>query len=229
MRGALFIGGDGSVRRVNPRTGWLTTAVSGWQGNPVATLTGPCGVTVDAAGNVLEANGWQVRAKASRTGRFYGQKMIAGRIYAIAGAGVPRLPGENGNRGPALDATFSGASDVEVDHAGNLIVADSGSPPNRGGPPLGALVWVVAVHSGRYYGQKMTAGDIYIVAGTTAPLTGSSSLATKAWLGMTVGSVRTDRFGNLVVADGGTRGTPLILPPPCGLWPSEPGAFTASR
>ncbi|MGO8957011.1 MAG: hypothetical protein ACLQFR_06555 [Streptosporangiaceae bacterium] len=213
VRGALYIGGDGSVRRVNPRTGWLTTAVSGWQGNPVAALTGPCGVTVDAAGNVLEANGWQVRAKASRNGRFYGQKMIAGRIYAIAGAGVPRILGEsNGNGGPALDAVFSGASDVELDHAGNLIVADSGSPPERGGPPLGALVWVVAVHSGRFYGQKMTAGDIYTVAGTSAPGTGKSSLATKAWLGMTVGSVRTDRFGNLVVADGGTEGFPLPIP-----------------
>ncbi len=209
VRGALYIGGDGNVRRIDPRTGWLTTTVSGWQGNPGATLTGPCGVTLDAAGNVLEANGWQIRAKAKRTGRFYGHKMIAGRIYAIAGLGVPRILGDpNGNRGPALDARFSGASDVELDHAGNLIVADSGSAPDRGGPPLGALVWVVAVRSGRYYGQRMTAGDIYIVAGTTVPPTGSSSLAAKAWLGLNVGSVRTDRFGNLVVADGGTQGFP---------------------
>ena len=42
-----------------------------------------------------------------------------------------------------------------MDAAGNLVLADSGS--NR--------IRVVAERTGTFYGQAMTAGDIYIVAG----------------------------------------------------------------
>jgi hypothetical protein len=44
---------------------------------------------------------------------------------------------------------------LAVDGAGNLVIADAGN----------SRVRVVAVSSGTFYGQAMTTGDIYTVAG----------------------------------------------------------------
>ncbi len=203
-RGALYIGGGGMVRRVNPRTGLLTT--------PVADRSSVCAATVDSAGNLLEAGGMQVRVTAARTGRFYGQKMTARHVYTIVDqVKVPRMLGQpTGDGGPATFARLSVAGDVELDRAGNVVVADAGSVPDRGGPLLGSLVRVVAERTGRFYGQKMTAGDIYTVAGrTTQARTPNGGLATRTWLGVTIGTVRPDRAGNLVVADVADATSPL--------------------
>jgi hypothetical protein len=192
VAGALYVGGRGgslyapgaAVRRVALRTGRLTT--------PVAGLTGVCGVTVDAAGNLLLAGTDRVRVMARRTGRFYGLKMTAGHLYTVEGP---------------QGYTFSDVVDVELDHAGNVVVADSGQPPfHPPGPPTSAQVRVLAERNGRFYGQKMTAGHVYTVAGRatqSGPGGGNGDLASRVWLGITVGPVRVDEAGNLVVADNG--------------------------
>ncbi len=55
-----------------------------------------------------------------------------------------------------------------MDAAGNLVLADTGN--NR--------IRVVAGVTGTFYGQQMTAGDIYTVAGTgTAGYTGDGGPA----------------------------------------------------
>jgi hypothetical protein len=138
-------------------------------------------VRVDSAGNVVVAdqagNGGgpetgvvvppQVRVIANRTGTFYRQHMKAGYIYTIAGGGT-----STGNGVPATDANLLDASGVALDNAGNVLVA-------------AALVRVVAVKSGVFYGQKMTAGDIYTLPGFS-----------------NASSVAVDTTGNVLVASG---------------------------
>ena len=63
--------------------------------------------------------------------------------------------------------------DVAVDGAGNLVIADTGNYRVR----------VVAASTGTFYGQAMTAGDIYTIAGNgTTAYTGDGGPATTAEL-----------------------------------------------
>jgi DNA-binding beta-propeller fold protein YncE len=83
---------------------------------------------------------------------------------------------------------------VTVDGAGNLAIADTGNGRIR----------VVAAVTGTFYGQLMTAGDIYTVAGDgITGFAGDGGLATSAALnspqGVAVGSA-----GSLVIADTGS-------------------------
>ena len=82
--------------------------------------------------------------------------MTAGHIYTVAGDGAR---GTAGDGGPALKAGLHSPGGVAVDHAGNLAIADS---RNR-------RVQVVAATSGTFYGQAMTAGDVYTVASLGDP------------------------------------------------------------
>ena len=85
--------------------------------------------------------------------------------------------------------------DVLVDGAGNLVVADSGN--NR--------VRVVAAADGTFYGQAMTAGDIYTVAGNgTGGFAGDGGPAQSAELSHPQG-VTVDAAGDLLVADAGNN------------------------
>ncbi len=204
--GALYLSGNGMVRRVDPRTGQLTTPVADWSrvtANPydIYSNSDPCGITVDSAGNLLEAAGTQIKVMAARSGHFYGRAMAAGHIYVVVNRSrVQRAYGTpSGNGRPAIAAELSQANDVELDHTGNVIVTDAGVAGGRDYPPSGAQVRVVAERTGRFYGQKMTAGDIYTVAGARYKSATRSTLATRTWLGLTIGTVRTDRSGNLVV------------------------------
>src|SRR5258708_20217755 len=83
--------------------------------------------------------------------------MTAGDIYTVAGDGAS---GHLGDGGPATRAELNlwelGFPDgLVLDHVGNLLIADQGD----------GRVRVVAASSGTFYGQAMTAGDIYTVAG----------------------------------------------------------------
>ena len=137
-----------------------------------AELNFPNGIAVDAAGNLVIADEFnnRVRVAAARTGTFYGQAMTAGDIYTVAGDGTQ---GYSGDGGAATAAELNRSQAVALDGAGNLVIADSGN--NR--------VRVVAARTGTFYGQAMTAGDIYTVTGDGAqgysgdggPATGSQA------------------------------------------------------
>jgi secreted PhoX family phosphatase len=130
----------------------------------------------------------QVFAVAATTGTFYGQAMTAGDIYVIAGNGVA---GSSGNGGSATAAEFSQPNLLAVDAAGNVIVPDSSNNQIR----------VVAAATGSFYGVRMTAGDVYLVAGNgTAGYAGNGGRATTAELSHPDG-VAVDSFGNLVISD----------------------------
>jgi sugar lactone lactonase YvrE len=111
--------------------------------------------------------------------------MTAGDIYTVAGTGAT---GFSGDGGPATSAELSGPASVAVDAAGNLLIADTGN--NR--------VRVVAGGTGTFFGQAMTAGDIYTVAGGGSDLNEGipATLAQVSPRGAAA-----DAAGNLVIAD----------------------------
>ncbi len=229
--GHLFLAdGGGLVRAISLRTGWLTT-VAGTTGlvSPASGIVPPtpagtpatqaslgydCGVAVDRRGNVLVSDGEtfgdgspgygnnMVRVVAARTGTYYGQAMKAGAIYTIAGNGTN---GFSGDGGQATSAELDGPAGLAVGAAASVLVADTGNDRIR----------VIAGTTGTFYGQAMTAGDIYTIAGTGPgdnPV-GNGGPATSAQLGIEpqpageyTGTepqavLTTDRHGNIVLAD----------------------------
>jgi trimeric autotransporter adhesin len=113
---------DSVVRRVSAGGTITTVAGNGSQGysgdtGPAigATLNGPEGVAVDAAGNLYicdTLNGVIREVTASGT------------ITTVAGNGID---GYSGDGGPATSAEFGSPVGVVVDVAGNLYIADSGA------------------------------------------------------------------------------------------------------
>jgi uncharacterized protein YheU (UPF0270 family) len=159
-----------------------------------AELNTPRAVTVDAAGNLVIADDQNdvIRVVAASTGTFYGQAMTAGDIYTVAGDGVA---GYTGNGGPAISAELNEPGATAVDGAGNLVIADGGNN----------VVRVVAASTGTFYGQAMTAGDIYTIAGDgVRGYGGDGGPATSAELANPA-SVGVDSAGNLVMADDGNN------------------------
>ena len=155
-----------------------------------AKLGKPEGSAADGAGNLVIADTGnnRIRVVAGGTGTFYGQAMTAGDIYTVAGNGSG---GFSGDGGPATSAELSLPQDVTVDGAGNLVIADTGN----------AAIRVVAARTGTFYGRRMTAGDIYTVAGTGSPgFSGDGGPATSATL-FDPSGVAVDGSGNLVIAD----------------------------
>jgi hypothetical protein len=119
-----------------------------------ATVPDPSSVSTDSAGDLIIAQpGYgEISVVAARTGTFYGLAMTAGDIYKVAGDGNY---GFSGDGGPATSAALNFPEGVTVDAAGNVVIADTDN--NR--------VRVVAAAAGTFYGQAMTVGDIYTVAG----------------------------------------------------------------
>ncbi len=171
-----------------------------------ASLLSPS-VAVDRHGNLLVASQTSqlgpgfvpfsgsafVQVVGGATGTFYGQKMVPGGIYAIAANACASFcqPGFAGDGGPATSALFSVAIDqIAVDASGNVLITDS--PNNR--------VRVIAESSRTFYGQQMTAGDIYTIVGGGTGALGDGGPATDASLNWT-GGVAVDAAGNVVVSD----------------------------
>src|SRR5215472_9743478 len=205
--GSLYIADAETVRRVDPGTGRLTTPVGNGIGDPLgdrglatrAGLANTCSAVPDGAGNLVIAdlNHDRVRVAAARTGTFYGVAMKSGHIYTVAGNG---RHGFSGDGGPATHAELLGPDAVALDGAGNLVLTDTEN----------SLIRVVAAHTGRFYGQAMTVGDIYTVAGGGTHGLGDGGPATRAELGLP-GAVAADGAGNLVISAFPAPGISLFL------------------
>ena len=130
---------------------------------------------MDKFGNLVVAGLYVV---AARTGVLYGQSMTAGHVYTIKRGGGDAVPGD--------------PVGVALDQAGNIVVSDAGSAACGGDcAAQGARVLVIAARTGSFYGQKMTAGGVYAVAGVL----GLSARATRAWpstRGLALPSARSD-------------------------------------
>jgi hypothetical protein len=223
--GALYAGDGAVIRRIDTRTGWLTTpagdGTSGTRGNggPAADaqLNGAgglnqCGTaaTLDDAGNLLIAAG-TVHVVAARTGRFYGQQMLAGHIYAIPMSGY-------------------GGTDVRADPAGNLVTIDTNDLCNFNGNchDTPGTVRVLAARAGTFYGMAMRAGQVYTVAGRneSAAAPGNGGPAAGAALGA-LNELRLDAAGNLLLADGGRTDMEnhMAVPPEIRVVAARDGTF----
>ncbi|HEY2580037.1 MAG TPA: hypothetical protein VGI74_27305, partial [Streptosporangiaceae bacterium] len=202
--------GDNRIRAVAARTGHrygrVMTAgniyavagngIAGYDGNggPAtrAELNAPGAVALDRTGDLLIADTGnnRIRIVPGRTGVRYGLRMIRRHIYTIAGNGTA---GYDGNGGPATRAELNAPGAVALDRTGDLLIADTGN--NR--------IRVVAASTGHRYGQAMTAGNIYTIAGNgTAGYDGNGGPATRAELNAP-GAVALDRTGDLLIADTG--------------------------
>ena len=130
----------------------------------------------------------RVRVVAAKTGRFYGRAMTAGDIYTIAGKGGA---GFSGDGGPAVTARLHRPTGVALDAAGNVLISDS----------FNERIRVLAAKTGTFYGQAMTAGDIYTVAGNgTQGFSGDGGPATAAELNTPLRTT-VDAAGNMVISD----------------------------
>lgn len=150
----------------------------------------PSAVAVDAAGNIVAADtSFQlIRVVANTTGTFYGRAMTAGDTYTVAGNGSYGFAGDGG---PALSAELATPDAVAMDSVGNMLIADGSNKRVR----------VVAEQSGTFYGQPMSAGDIYTVAGNGHyRLSGAAGPATAAQLDLPA-SVGADAAGDVLIPD----------------------------
>ncbi|MDE3087321.1 MAG: hypothetical protein KGJ77_11210, partial [Acidobacteriota bacterium] len=151
-----------------------STGSAGDGGPPTdAQLSSPQNTALDASGDlfIADAGNNRVRVVAGSTGTLFGQSVTAGQIYTVAGTGSY---GYSGDGGPATDAQLGGPHGVVVDSQGNLFIADTGNNVLR----------MVAASDGTAFGQSVTAGDVYTVAGNgTQGYSGDGGLATDATLG----------------------------------------------
>jgi len=119
-----------------------------------AELLDPQGLAVGPHGDLVIADSAndRIRFVPAASGTYFGQSMTAGDIYTVAGDGTA---GYYGDTGPAATAKLNDPVGVAVDGSGNIVIADTGNN----------VVRMVPTISGTYFGEAMTAGDIYTVAG----------------------------------------------------------------
>lgn len=167
-----------SIRKVDAVTGFITTIAGNGSDNfsgenvagTSAKLKDPGGSAVDSAGNIYFADSGNHRIRKIAAG--------TGIITTVAGNGSA---GFSGNNGPATSAALQYPSDVAVDIAGNLYIADSNN--NR----------IRKVASGT--------GIITTVAGTgIGGFGGDNGPATSAWINFPRG-IAIDVAGNIYIAD----------------------------
>jgi len=178
LGGSVDIGGNGAgqVWEVNTAT-WTATLIAGNapKGSPetgVPAATAPLdpvlGIAVDQAGvyisetgpvsympyNNASPGGNIIQFIPSASGTYYGQSMIAGDIYTIAG---------NGEIGTSAPANGSPASSTALAQVGSVAV-----DPTNGTvffQTASTTVDALPAVSGTYFGESMNAGDLYAVFG----------------------------------------------------------------
>jgi chitodextrinase len=105
--------------------------------------------------------------------------------------------GNSGDGGPATAALLDDPSGLAVDAAGNIYISDTGNNQVR----------EIAAADGTQWGQAMTAGDIYTVAGSTSATAGDRGDAGPASAALLSGplQIATDSAGDLYITDSGNE------------------------
>lgn len=173
------------------------TGIAGFSGDggpaTSAKLSSPNGVGFDHSGNLVvgDAANDRIRLVAQHTGSFYGRSMTANHIYTIAGNGNFGCFGDGGPATSALLRADDTSEQFAADSHGNLLFDDGGNHSVR----------VVAGATGTFFGQSMTKGNIYTLAGTCIQgFTGDGGPATNAELASPQG-LALDGHGNVVIGD----------------------------
>jgi RHS repeat-associated protein len=206
--GNLYIADESNslIRKVSASTGDISTIAGtpgeqGYYGDggpaTSAVLGLPDAVAVDAAGDVFLADGENdlIQEIPAASGTHYGIAMTAGDIYAIAG--TPQEAGDSGDGGPGSSALLDGPEGLAIDTAGDVYLSDTSNEQVR----------EVAAATGTQWGQAMTAGDIYTIAGNTSGTvgnTGDGGPAASALLDNPV-QIALDTAGDLYIADAGNN------------------------
>jgi hypothetical protein len=203
-----------SSDEVDPVAGNGTVAFSGDETPGAgAQLADAQWVATDPAGDVAIVDGddQRIRFIPASEGEFYDQSMKAGDIYTVAGNGIPQIPqipmggGGDGGSATAPGATFSTFDDnsgIALDSSGDLVISD----------PANNSIRFVPAQNGTYYGQSMTAGDVYTI--------GSSASGVKD-----PQDVAVDAAGNVYIANAGS--TDVIGIAPSGMtFPVDPLSFS---
>src|ERR1035438_8318552 len=107
----------------------------------------------------------------------------------------------SGDRGPAINAQFSGPDALALDGAGDLVVVDR----------LNNRIRLVATRPGTFFGQRMSVGDVYTIAGNgSVGFSGDGGPATRAEFADVIGGVVVDDAGNVAIADRGNDRVRLV-------------------
>ncbi len=149
----------------------------------------PMGVAVDLSGNVYVTDqaAQEVLMIPSRTGTYFGQQMVVGSIFAIAGTGTPQYTAQSG---VATSTDIDSPTAITVDSSGNVYFTQEYG------------VSMLPVTSGNFFGQQMTAGDLYnITGGIVQGYSGDTTAATSAAFAAYPLGIAVDGSGNLYVAD----------------------------
>jgi len=146
----------GSDRITTIAGGGATQGIGSAVASLSASLGSPLAAVYDVHGNAVFAdqNNNVIRVAAASTGTFWGQAMTAGHIYTIVGNGIDGDIGDGSSR-PLTTAELSDPNGLAVDSIGDLAITDTGNDAVR----------FVAAVGGFRYGQEMTAGRIYTIAG----------------------------------------------------------------
>jgi RHS repeat-associated protein len=157
-----------------------------------AYLYGVGGLALDTTGDLYIGDGGNNRVQelAKTTHAQWGQSMTAGDIYTVTSQPGG---GATGDGGPASTALIAGAPSLAIDASGDLYIADEQN--NR--------IQEIANVTGTQWGQSMTAGDEYTVAGNAARASGNSGdggPATAALMANTT-SISNDPQGDLYITD----------------------------
>ena len=184
--GNLYIadkGSDDLIRKVDAATGKISTVVGagthGWDGTPNA-------VALDVAGNIYIADGFEchiVKVDAS-----------TGNISTIAGTAVMD-GGFGGDGGPATSALLDDPSEIALDAAGNLYIADQTNHCIRKvDTATGTISTVAGTESER-------SGPIWQGEQVFGGFAGDGGPAASAMLSYPDG-IALDAAGNLYIGDG---------------------------
>ncbi len=193
-----------------------STGTSGSSGDGGAATSAllhyPTGVALDSAGDLFIADQYNNRVQevAATTHTQWGTSMTLGDIYTVAGTGSA---GHTGDGGAATSALLHSPTGVAFDSSGDLFIADQYNNRVQEVAALGHTQW----------GQSMTLGDVYTVAGSASGNgghSGDNGAATSALLSG-LSSVALDSSGNLYIADTANNRAQFVAaiscPPSCPL------------
>ena len=153
-----------------------------------AAMNGPGNIAYDSAGNmyIADLSNHLVRMIPKSSGTNFGISMVAGNLYTIVGQ--PGVSGNTGDSGNPTSATIT-APRIAVDAAGDLWIGS------------GVVVRFIPKSSGTYYGNSLSAGTIYTVAGSGATgFLGNGGIATGARM-KSKAAITVDASLNLYIAD----------------------------
>jgi hypothetical protein len=153
-KGDVIVADGSDIRKVEAGTGTVTTIT-------IAAGSSADGVAVDTNGDIAYSDeNDSVFLIPASSGKFFNQTMTAGEAALVAGG----TKGYSGDDATATSAALNEPYGLAFDRFGDLVIAQQGEQPFSG-DLVDPAVRFLPASSGSFYGQSMTEGDIYTIAG----------------------------------------------------------------